>query len=189
MPAIDFNSAATSSYKNRATIIYDEDDFDDLMENNQNLILNNPITYVKGDVKLRGGQNLTINGILVVERDLEVGASNRWGSRSGPSSITVNHATGTPAGIFSARHINFREYAGDININGLIYAGDQINITNLAADSHSFSVIGGIIGRKLTITSSWRPINITHDNNTLIEIFSATEFSPIILVEHWEEEY
>lgn len=189
MPAIDFNSVATSSYKNRADVVYDENDFEDLMWENQNLTLNNPITYVEGDVKIKGAQNLTINGILVVERDFEIGFDNRWKSRSGPSSITVNHATGTPAGIFAGRHTSFREYAGNININGLIYAGDQVNISNLAAGSYTFSVVGGIVGRKLTVTSSWRPINIIHDNNILLEIFEATEFSPVILVEHWEEEY
>lgn len=189
MPAIDFNSAATSSYKNRATVVYDADDFEDLLWENQNLTLNDPITYVEGDVKIRGAQNLTVNGILAVERDMEVGFDNKWKTRTGPSSITVNHATGMPAGILAGRHINFREYTGNININGLIYAADQLNITNLAADSYSFSVIGGIVGRKLTVTSSWRTINITHDNNILLEIFEATEFSPIITVDHWEEEY
>lgn len=189
MPAIDFNSTATSSYKNRATIIYEAKDFEELMEDNQNLTLNDPITYVEGDVELRGAQNLTVNGLLVVERDFTVGFRERWGSRTGPSSLIINHATGTPSGILAGRHINFNSYTGNVNSVGLIYAADQLNITNLAAGAYTFDARGALVGRKLTVTGSWRQINITHDNDLLLDIFPPTEFSQIILTEHWEEEY
>jgi len=188
MPAIDFDSAATSSYKNRADIVYSEDEFEDLMWANQDLTLNDPITYVAGDVELRGGQNLTINGLLVIERDLDVGYRYRWGSRSGYSSITVNHASGTPAGILVKRRIRFRFWTGDIDIDGIVYANDQLDIINFSP-GFNFDVNGGLISRLLTITSSWQPINITHNNDILVEVLGATEFSPVIIVEHWEEEY
>lgn len=189
MPAIDFNSSATSSYKNQASVVYTENQFDNLMKNNQNLTLNDPITYVQGDVSVRGAQNLTINGLLVIEEDLEVGEDNCWQSRCGRSSITVNHASGTPAGILAKAKINFELYSGDINISGVVYANDQLNILNIAAGLSSFNAVGGLVSRKLTITSSWEPINITHDSDILVEVFKATEFSPVILVDHWEEEY
>lgn len=189
MPAIDFDSIATSSLKNRADIIYSSDDFEDLMWDNQNLILNNNITYVEGDVEIKGAQTLTINGLLVIERDLEVGVKNNWKSRSGSNSIIVNHASGTPSGILVGRQINIKEYTNTINATGVIYANDQINIINIQPGISSFDIVGGLVSRKLTITSSWQPINITHDNNILMEVFEATEYSPIILVEHWEEEY
>ncbi|MBI4812034.1 hypothetical protein HY798_01085 [Candidatus Falkowbacteria bacterium] len=189
MPAVDFDSTATTSYKNKADIVYESDEFEELMEDNQNLTLNNSITYVEGDVELKGAQNLTLNGLLVVERDFSIGAKNNWAGRSGPSSLTVNHATGTPSGILSGRHINFNEYTSNVNAVGVIYAADQLNITNVPVGSYVFNVVGGLVSRKLTITSSWRQINITHDNDILLDIFPPTEFSPIILIEHWEEEY
>lgn len=189
MPAIDFNSAATSSYKNKADIIYTESDFSNLMWNNQTLTLDDGVTYVEGDVVVKGAQTLIINGLLVIERDLEVGTTNNWGGRSGSNTIIINHASGTPAGILVGRQANIREHTDKVYVNGVIYANDQINIVNIQPDATSFDVFGGLVSRKLTITSSWKPINITYDNNVLLDVFEATEYSPIILVEHWEEEY
>lgn len=189
MPAVDFNSSATSSYKNKANIIYSQDAFEDLMWDNQVLTLNDAITYVEGDVEVRGAQTLIINGLLVVERDLEVGASNNWKSRSGPNTIIINHASGTPAGILAGRQANIREHTAVVDVEGIIYANDQLNVINIQPGTSSFNVTGGLVSRKLTITSSWEPINIIYDNNILLDVFEATEYSPVILVEHWEEEY
>jgi len=188
MPAIDFDSDSPDSYENKADIIYTSAEFADLMEDNQNLTLNGPITYVDGDVELRGGQNLTINGLLVVGRDFIVGDRYCFGSRCGRSSVTVNHSEGQPAGILAKRKVYFKFWTGNVNINGIVYANDQLDILSFPL-GFSFDVIGGLISRKLTITSVWEPINITHNNDYLVEVLSATEFSPVITVEHWEEEY
>lgn len=188
MPAIDFDSIATSSYKNMADVVYTESEFENLMKDNQNLTLNDPITYVRGDIKLRGGQNLTINGLLAVERDLKVGYKYCWEGRCGMSSIIVNHTEGQPSGILAKRKINFEVWAGNVNIQGIVYANDELNIVGFPLD-FTFDVHGGLISRKLTITSTWQPINIYYDNALLVEVLGATEFSPVINVEHWEEEY
>ncbi|MDD5291140.1 MAG: hypothetical protein PHZ04_03415 [Patescibacteria group bacterium] len=189
MPAIDFESDSPNSYKNRADVVYTSAEFDDLMEDNQNLTLNDPITYVDGDVDLRGGQTLTVNGLLVVGRDFIVGNGYCFGkSRCGQSSVVVNHSEGEPSGILAERKIYFKTWAGNIDINGLVYANDQLDILSFPF-GFSFDVIGGLISRKLTITSVWEPINITHNNDYLMEVLGAAEFSPVITVEHWEEEY
>jgi len=188
MPAIDFDSAATSSYKNMADIIYSENDFEDLMWANQNLTLNDAITYVEGDVELRGAQNLIINGLLVIEKDLNVGQRESWGARSGYNSITINYASGTPAGILAKSKVEFKAWTGNIDIDGIIYASDSLNILNFSA-GYNFDVTGAIMGRKLTITSSWDPINITHNSGIVSDGLGISSFSPIITIEHWEEEY
>lgn len=189
MPAIDFNSAATSSLKNRATVIYTENQFENLLKNNQNLTLPGPITYVTGEVEIEGARSLIINGLLVIEDELEVGESQCWQGKCGRNNITVNHASGTPAGILVQKTIDFDSWTGNVNLNGVVYAVDQLNILNLPAGLSSFNAVGGLVSRKLTITSSWQPVNITHNNDILAEVFSATEYSPTVLVEHWEEEY
>ncbi|MDD5032473.1 MAG: hypothetical protein PHR36_05575 [Patescibacteria group bacterium] len=188
MPAIDFDSESPNSYKNKADVVYTSAEFEDLMEDNQNLTLNDPITYVDGDVELRGGQVLTINGLLVVGRDFIVGDRYCLGSRCGRSSVIVNHSEGQPSGILVMRKAYFKLWAGDVDINGIVYANDQLDILSFPL-GFDFDVIGGLIGRKLTITSVWEPINITHNNDYLVEVLSASSFSPIITVEHWEEEY
>jgi hypothetical protein len=190
MPADDFESDDPNSYKNIADIVYSEADFENLMENNQNLTLNDPITYVEGDVDARGGQNLTINGLLVVERDFELGRKYCWSGvwRCGRSSLTVNNTVGQPSGILAKRKVQFELWSGDINIDGVVYANDQLDILNFPS-GFSFNANGGLIGRKLTITSVWQPINITYNNQILTDTLGTTEFSPVITVEHWEEEY
>jgi len=188
MPAVDFDSDSPDSYINRATVVYTSAQFDTLMQNNQNLTLAGPITYVDGDVDVKGAQNLTVNGLLVVGRDLIVGHSWCRGFRCGSNNITVNHTTGQAAGILAKRKINFESWTGAINISGVVYANDQLSVLSFPV-GFNFNVTGGLIGRKLTITSVWQPLNINYNNDILAETLGATEFSPVITVEHWEEEY
>jgi Tfp pilus assembly protein PilX len=189
MPAVDFDSTDPNSLKNKATVVYTQSQFDTLMQNNQHLTLNGPITYVDGDIDLKGAQHLTVNGLLVVGRDLIVGHSWCRGLfRCGSNSITVNHTAGQAAGIMAKRKINFELWTGDITVTGIVYANDQLNLLSFPI-GFDFDITGGLIGRKLTITSVWQAINVNYDNTILVEALSATEFSPVITVEHWEEEY
>ena len=131
--------------------------------------------------------------MLVVGRDLIVGKDLCWWwgflqGRCGASSITVNHAAGQPSGILAKRKIYFESFSGTMDLNGVVYANDQLAVTGIPLGL-TFNAHGGLIGRKLTITSVWRPINLYHDNAILTEVLGATEFSPVINVEHWEEEY
>jgi len=188
MPAVDFDSEDLNSFKNRADIIYTSSEFEDLMKDNQNLTLNDLITYVEGDVDVEGGENLTINGLLIVERDFTVGKNYCTKSRCGSSSVTVNHASSTPAGIFAKRKIEFFLWAGDINLNGVIYANDQITIQSFPFGS-SFNAYGGLMGRKLTITSPLQEINIYSDIGIVADTLEPMFSSPVINIDHWEEEY
>lgn len=188
MPAIDFDSDDPNSYKNKATVVYTEAEFENLIENNHNLTLNDPITYVIGNIDLQRDQNLTINGLLVVSNDITIGSSNDYQHRSGYSSVIINHSIGQQSGLFAKRKIIFSIFAGDINIAGLVYANDQMSVLSFPT-SNNFTITGGLVSRKLTITSLYRIINIYYDNDILSDAFLATQFSPTITVEHWEEEY
>lgn len=189
MPAIDFDSGDPESYKNIADVVYTENEFEDMLEDEQPLILEEPVVYVDGDVILKGNQGLVINGLLVIDRDLKIGHSACWGwLHCGLSSITINHTEGQPSGIFAKRKVYFELFAGDINIDGVIYAGDQLYLMNFPF-GHDFSVSGGLISRKLTATSIWTPIDITRDEEIVASTIGVFELSPVITVEHWEEEY
>lgn len=187
MPAVDFDSASANSLKNRATIVYTKAQFDNLVAANQNLVLNGPITYVNGDIELKCDRKITVNGLLVSDRDINIGKfSIGCLFQCGQNNITVNHASGIASGLFAKRKINFDPCTGRVNVNGVIYASDEFKTLSLPQE---FNIIGSLIGRKLTMTSIWQPINVTIDNQYLTEALGATEFSPIITVEHWEEEY
>ncbi len=186
MPAVDFDSSATSSYKNKADIVYTANQFDSLLKNNNPLTLAGPITFVSGDVEIDRKIDLTINGLLVVDGTFEAGDT---GNSSKAINLTVNYASGTPAGILAKSKVDLTNYYGNVDIHGVIYANDQVNITNFQPGSSSFNIVGGVVGRKLTVTSCWQPINITRDADIAAVVFPATDFSPTILVEHWEEDY
>lgn len=190
MPAIDFDSSDANSLLNTADAVYTSSQFDSLMASNQNLVLNNDITYVTGDVELKGNQTITVNGLLVVGRDLIVGRSFCRGllSRCGNSSLIINHTAGKKSGVLVKRKIYLELFTGTININGVVYANDQLNILSFPF-GFNFDVTGGLISRKLSVISVWEPLNITHDNTILVDTLGASDFSPVITVEHWEEEY
>ncbi|MEK7097945.1 MAG: hypothetical protein AAB906_03800, partial [Patescibacteria group bacterium] len=179
MPAVDFDSTATSSLKNMADTVYTESQFKTLLQNNPNLTLNG-IIYVVGEVEIKDPINLTINGLLVTSKEFKTESSG--------INITVNNATGSPSGIMSKSKIEFENNVGNVNINGVLYAADQLEIKNIQ-NAGDFNINGGMASRKLSITGTQRDINITHNNDILVQAFGATEFSPVIVVEHWEEEY
>ncbi len=191
MPAVDFDSADPNSYKNRATIIYSASAFDDLMGANQVLTLTDPITYVTGDVELKGDQTLIMDeALLIVEKDFTIGFKQNGHSRNGPSNLIIQSASGTPAGILAGRHVDFKQYTEVVDIYGVVYAADQMNLVGIDTTyTTQFDVLGGLLGRKLTISSCWQDINITHDNEMLTSVLSSASSSPTIIIEHWEEEY
>lgn len=178
MPAVDFNSNDSSSLKNRATAVYTPDQFEDLIEANSTLTLNGLI-YVSGQTEIEDNINLTINGLLVVNGDLEI---------EQVTSLTVNNATSTASGLMTNGKMKFKDDLGDVNINGVLYATDQLTIENTSA-GHTFTINGGTASRKLTITSSARLIDIIFNNQILVDTLSPTSFSPVLTVDHWEEEY
>ncbi|PIR13170.1 hypothetical protein COV49_03110 [Candidatus Falkowbacteria bacterium CG11_big_fil_rev_8_21_14_0_20_39_10] len=188
MPAVDFDSGDPDSYKNIADVVYTSAQFDNMIANNSTITLNDPITYVEGDIDFYGNKNLVVNGLLVVERDFEIGRKLCRGFSCGLADATVNHTEGEPSGILAKRKIYFKTFTGNIDINGVVYASDQLTVTGIPLGM-DFNAAGGLISRKLTITSVWSPIDITRNEEIINSTLGVAEFSPVITVEHWEEEY
>jgi len=193
MPAVSFDDTDDpDSYINQADIVYSENDFEDLIYDNRggNLTLPGPITYVEGDIDIMGDINLTITGVLVAEDDMTVG-TNKWsccsGGACGGSDVTINKVSSTtPSGLLAKGKIDFELCLDSFNAEGLIYANDQINVLGIPA---SFTLTGGSISRKLTMTSVWQPLQIIRDNTRIITALGDPSYSPVVTVEHWEEEY
>lgn len=159
------------------------------------------ITYVTGQVELKGGRHLVVNGALVADGTIDIGTKSKWTKGSekdeGYSSITVNRPTATTtSGILTKVKINIGLYSSvtETIITGVIYANDEISLVSL---SNSFTVRGGIIGRKLSFVSVWQWFNFILDNEIILyglgyKIDGTTinpVYSPIVTVEHWEETY
>lgn len=190
MPAVDFDyykdwAIASGTY-------YTGSAFETILKNNMTVTLTDPVTYVDGDVGIKGARTLNINeALLVVERDFTIGFKKNWEGGNGPSSLYITYASGTPSGILSGRHVNFLEYTDTVDVDGVIYASDEMNLMKLDSYTNQFDVIGGLLGRKLDMTSCWLPtyINLTHDLAILLDTLGAASSSQVIVVDHWEEEY
>lgn len=190
----------------------DSDDFEDLLwevRQGGTLTLGTAatptITYVAGQVELRGGRRLVVNGALVADRTIDIGERYKWtrgGQKDeGYSQITINRPTATTtSGLLTKAKINFGQYSSiiDSTITGVIYANDETRLISLPK---SFIVTGGIIGRKLAFTSVLEWFTFILDNEIVWYglgykmIIDGTPtsitptYSPIVTVEHWEETY
>ncbi|MFH1326147.1 MAG: hypothetical protein ABIH48_01610 [Candidatus Falkowbacteria bacterium] len=193
MPTVSFDDPDDpNALKNRADVIYTEDEFEDLIEAaNPTLTLNNAITYVTGDIEFGGDKELVINnGILVADGDIILGEGSWSQCLMGNGDdfvLTITQGEETSSGLISKDDITFEDCVKEININGVIYAGDTITMNSSKND---FNVAGNIVAREFWTISIWSPITITLSSQVLDPAFtSPIEFSPVISVEHWEEEY
>jgi len=223
MPMVDFDSAATSSYKSKALAsegagqcnvfcnglqcgtkcVYTSSEFSDLLwqvGKNGELRLNNDITYVTGPIELKGARRLKINGTLVADGTINIGEKECWTVLAiqdcGYNEISVlDPGVDRPSGILTKTKMNLGPYTSfnNVEIDGIVYANDEIRIVSLP---WSFKVIGGILARKFSLTSSSNPIDIYLDNTKILEGVWAgpsgsgkPPYSPVVTVGHWEEAY
>ena len=84
------------------------------------------------------------------------------------------------------RKIHFASEAEEINIDGLIYAIDNIRADWLSPD---INLNGGIVTRDFNVDNFFNEVSITYDEEVLTRSLGIAADSPVINVEHWEEEY
>ncbi len=200
LPPVSFNDPEDpDSLKNQALangVVYTEDQFKDLLDNaGGSLTLNGPITYVTGDIDFRGNPDITVNGLLVADGTIIIGKPSWFFiipyCPNGNTRMQVNHTEGQAAGIFSQESVKFSFCSDDMEINGIIYASIEIKATefDLFNPGDIVNINGGIFSRDIVFSSISQPINITLNSDIIGDTLGATDFSPIITVEHWEEEY
>lgn len=184
MPSISFDE-----YRATANNVFTQGEFDSLLWNNPSLTIYGT-NYVDGNVEIKGNQSLTINGVLVASGNITVGKVTVfccWGLRCGTSNVTISKASiGRPSGLIAKGRIDFELCLGGFTANGVVYANDKINVLSIPS---TFSVIGGMISRKYTMTSAWQGVSIEKNAENLTNVLGGASFSPIITVDHWEEEY
>ena len=200
IPGLDFNSASADSFRNRADVVYSRNQMRWYLEDNPDgITLDSPITYVEGGMELKEGTDLTVNGLLVVNGDLIIGEDGChgawWWADCGDSQVTVNSISGEPSGLIVKGKISFGDYTNDISINGVIYAGNRVDIYTENTD---FDIVGGIISERVSIVEASlfglndSELNLTFDQDIVedsLGISIGSEFSPVINIDHWEEEY
>jgi len=177
LPRLDFDSTASNSWKNRASLFLTPEQFDALPNNSEF----QGIIFVDGtpdDLQ----KNLTVQGVLVINGSFEIEA---------PSTLTILPSP-RGSGLLVKDDLKIESTA---SINGLVYAGHWLQIENDDDDSPphlEVTVTGGVVG--WNIEFSGRPdtaINITYDRELASMPLDPemNENSPLIAVNHWEEVY
>lgn len=189
MPMLDFDSDDPNSYKSRAGAVYTEEEFRTLLNNNHPLVLNSDVNYVEGDVRLKRGDSLVLNGILVADGNIIYGDTG--GARFKPIHLEVNNTPGKGSGFIAKGSVEIlgRPFSGDVNIEGVLYAMDRVRIQNLSFTGE-VNITGSIIGREVDFLNFWNDMNITYNDEILNKsLFGPPTDSPVVTIEHWEEEY
>ncbi|PIP17043.1 MAG: hypothetical protein COX44_02140 [Candidatus Portnoybacteria bacterium CG23_combo_of_CG06-09_8_20_14_all_37_13] len=173
-PALDFND-----YKEQATV-YSAEEFANLLENSP-LTLNG-IIYVTGPVNIKRGQDLTVNGLLLADNNITIGVDGDWGQ----AYLKIDHIAGSPSGLAGKSYLSIGEETNLFNIKGLVYILEGIDIRD---NVNNFIVQGGIITKALQVVDQMYPLEIIFDADLILEALGEPINSPIITIEHWEEEY
>lgn len=184
MPEIDFDSDNVNSYLSRADTVYTQSQFEHLIKDDPSLEFNG-ITYVQGNVNLNKGDSLVVNGILVMDGNFTIGSIGSPFWKANPT-ISINQIGGNPCGLLSKRSITFGDFSDTANLNGLIYAGNTFKVSN---STYSLTINGGVIAYSIDLNSLWQPLTINYNQSIVSQAIGSTETSPVINIEHWEEEY
>ena len=213
MPPINFDSAGPESFLSKATIsncsslrsdgkincVFTTSEFEKVLWDHYPSIVfpTGTVAYVLGDVNIRAGQDLTIIGVLAVDRDINLGQNNCWVRseppylRCGFSEVSVfRPSDSSPSGLLAKRKFviggSFGTGAQSLSVNGLIYSGDQMTVSSVLAP---IEIHGGIVARKIDFSSVWQAFDVYLDSDVIIDTLGVASYSPMIIVDHWEEEY
>ena len=187
MPALDIDSAESTSYKSQATSqsqVYSQTEFAAMLVADPDLALSG-VVYVTGDIDLKRGQSPEITGMLVTEKNINIGLDV---SGTGFADIEIKELTGKASGIVAKQNITIGDWANIIDVKGLIYTLGNLTIAKFFP-TFNFDLDGGIITNETKIWTLDQEIDITHDDDLIQIGLGNPVTSPIITLEHWEEEY
>lgn len=184
MPQIDFDSSDQNSLKSLADQTYTAGQFSQLLKDSPNTTLNG-ITYVTGNVHIKNGDQLTINGALIADGSLSVG---NGGEKRGAAILNVNH-TIPRSGIMVKKNIIIGGFATRFTVNGLVYAGSNFRLQDGLERDVVASTTGGIIAQSVNFYTAWDSVFLNYNQTYVNDALGTPLFSPVLLINHWEEEY
>lgn len=192
IPAARFDSVGDAqSLKAKAQSlgqVYSPAVFRDMLDANPNFSAAGAV-YITGNFSIARGDNLIIKGALASDGSIAIGNDWQWWDpcSSDDAKITVNRLEGEPSGIFSKNQISIKTCVGEININGIVFAGTSLFFNSL---SKKFSIEGVAIARDIEGTGLWKPIQVSFNQEIASDsLGNSGDFAPLINLDHWEEEY
>lgn len=187
LPQVDFDSAQPTSFRSRAAAtghVYTATQFANMLAGSPNLATTGTVTYVTGDVDVKKGYHLTVNGVLATDGQIRIGSTFRW--TGAWAELVVNRTEGQAAGIFSKSRISLGLFTSLFQVNGVVYANDQFSMLQILQNP---TITGALFARSIDFNGILSPVTIIHSQSTTDESLGTPQFSPVISVEHWEEEY
>ncbi|MFA6304677.1 MAG: hypothetical protein WCV73_04795 [Patescibacteria group bacterium] len=184
MPQLDFNSSDPASLRNQADNYYTYQQFRNLISDSSNIVLNG-LTYVDGHISIPRGKNITVNGALAANGNISIGTDFMPLWLAKPNVTVIDPGSGQ-VGLFAAGNFSVGSYTNSLNIQGLIYSNNNLNID---ASGLTFSLTGGIVARDLSINSLWNSLTINYNEDLIFRTLGISNQSPVININHWEEEY
>ncbi len=187
LPQVDFDSAQPTSLRSRAQAenhVYTASQFSAMMAANPNLSTSGTVTYVTGDVDVQKGYHLTVNGVLAADGQIRIGNTFRW--TSAWTELRVINTAGQASGLFSKSRISLGLWTSLFQVAGVVYANDQFTMLQIL---QSPTITGALIARSIDFNGILSPVTIIHSQTIADQSLGIPQFSPVISVEHWEEEY
>ena len=176
MPSVSFDNAGDpNSLKARAAHVYTPTQFTNTVLNSGIITLTG-INYVTGDITISGSKIITINGALVSDGSINI---------TGAVNMTINQAnTSTPAGLIAKNNISFTS-AANVNMSGILYSNNTCDMSNSVLN---LTVNGAIICMNTNLKGTAN-MTINVNPQRTAAVLGSAGFSPVVTVQHWEEEY
>jgi len=190
MPMIDFDSSSPNSYKNQAINNPGQNQYYTSAANfftqtsfsaGQSKTFNG-IIYIEGGLTIDQNRTLNMNGVLVSSGSISIGGSGNGSPFNGVLNITrANPDAPSGALAISGFSVNSK---GDLTGTGLVYAGFR---TDFNSSSSPLTFTGGFLSRRMYFNA--RTLNIYFDADVINDTLANPTATPIIEINHWEEEY
>jgi len=186
MPEIDVTSDDPDSYKSLAITqnqYYDDQTFKNMLKTGP--LTFNGVVYVAGGsgIVIDNNQSLTVNGMLVAEGSVDVGKPTKKGT------LTINHVGEEASGVIALNKFTAWAYS-IVNIEGLVYVGDRFAVDPYySLSSKDINIEGAVLCRRFG-GNGLRTINIEFNQDYVNQALQPSpDETPIIVTQHWEEEY
>ncbi len=178
MPPIDFDGGP-NSYKNQAIAqgqYFSKDkDFLDLVPKFGSETFEG-VVYIDDNLTIDWARTITINGVIATSGTLKISLGQ----------LFINPPTGGgPSGALTQKDFIVGSL-GNFQGTGLVYSGDRAKFD--ASLLYTINLTGGILSRR-TLFNGFRNINIYTDTNIINETIGDSPETPVIEINHWEEEY
>jgi len=187
MPMIDFDSDSPNSYKNQAIAqnqyyTSSANFFTQTSFSAGQTKTFNGVIYIEGGITIDQNRTMNMNGVLASSGSISIGGSGSGSPFNGVLNITRANPD-APAGALAQSGFSVNS-KGDLSGTGLVYAGFRTDFNN---SSSPLTFTGGFLTRRMYFNA--RTLNIYFDADVINDTLANPTATPIIEINHWEEEY